>query len=338
MPEHAKPGHSLGPVGWGYSTLVSGLPLRRDEGCPVCRAMPLRDPHGAHTPAGLSVWPAGQRSPATQRRGLFVPGSGTHPARMLPDLARHIVHTYSPPGGIVLDPLVGSGTTLVAALLAGRDAVGVEYEPHWADLARANAAHAARQAGGGTWLVQRGDATRLPARLPRLLRGRVDLILTSPPYGRTMHGRVEHRRGPLTRFANRYGPPDPASLAHRGLAGIAAGMRSVLAGSMMLLRPGGFVVITVRPWRRDGVLHDLPGALAQVAIEVGLQPVQQCVALLAAIRDGHLLARHSFHQLTVTRASRAAGTPVLLPQHEDVLVLRAPTGRDHSPAPGAGAR
>ncbi len=96
------------------------------------------------------------------------------------------------------------------------------------------------------------------------------------------------------------------------------------------------MVITVRPWRRDGVLHDLPGALAHVAVQVGLQPVQQCVALLAAIRDGHLLARHSFHQLTVTRAARAAGTPVLLPQHEDVLVLRAPGG--DRPAPAAGAR
>jgi hypothetical protein len=332
--------HILGPVGWGASTLfggrvLGGLPVRRDEECSVCQAMPLLDPHGILIPAGLSVWPVGQRSPATQRRGLFVAGSGAHPARMLPDLARHAIHTYSPPGGIVLDPLAGIGTTLVAALRAGRDAVGVEYEPRWAELARANADRAATHTGGGQRLVQRGDATRLPGRLPRLLRGRVDLILTSPPYGRTMHGRVEHRRGPLHRFANAYGPPDPASPAHRSLAGIAAGMRAVLSGSTPLLRPGGFVVITVCPWRRDGVLHDLPGALAQVATEVGLQPVQQCVALLAAIRDGHLLARHSFHQLTITREARAAGTPLLLPQHEDVLVLRAPAG---GPVPGAGVR
>jgi hypothetical protein len=43
-----------------------------------------------------------------------------------------------------------------------------------------------------------------------VVRGRVAMVLTSPPYGRTMHGRVEHRRGPLTKFANRYGEPDPA--------------------------------------------------------------------------------------------------------------------------------
>ncbi len=318
----------IGPIGWGRSdlltSLVSGLPSRRDETCPVCQAITRFDLPGVLEPAGVSVWPVAQRPAALQRRGLFVSGSGAHPARMLPDLARHAVHTFSPPGGLVGDVLAGIGTTLVAALREGRDTFGLEYQPRWVALARANAALAASKAGGGQWRVQQGDATRLPGRLPRLLRGRVDLILTSPPYRRTMHGRVQHRSGPLQRFDDSYGPADVASLAHRGLRGLVAGMRDVLAGSLTLLRPGGFLVLTVRAWRRDGVLHDLPGALAQAAIEVGLLPVQQCLGLLAAIRDGHLLARHSFHQLINARAARAAGIPLLLPQTEDILVLRAP--------------
>jgi hypothetical protein len=299
---------------------------RPNEDCPVCAGQILLDPTRPYGfGSDLSVWPVGQRSATLQRRCRFVPGSGEHPARMLPDLARHAIHTFTRPGDLVLDPLAGVGTTLVEAIHAGRDAIGVEYQPRWVELARANARLANRQGGTGAWQMVRGDATRLPAGLPALLRGRVDLILTSPPYGRTMHGRVEHRRGPLTRFANSYGPPDPASLAHRGLAGITAGMRLILAGSMPLLRPGGIVVITARPWRRDGLLVDLPGALAQVAVEVGLQPVRQCVALLCAVREGRLYARHSFHQLAVTRRSRANGVPIHLPQHEEVLVFQAPT-------------
>jgi hypothetical protein len=39
-----------------------------------------------------------------------------------------------------------------------------------------------------------------------------------------MHGRVDHRRGPLSKFANRYGQRDPAGLAHRGLSGIRDGL------------------------------------------------------------------------------------------------------------------
>jgi site-specific DNA-methyltransferase (adenine-specific) len=40
-----------------------------------------------------------------------------------------------PVGGVVLDPFAGSGTTLVAALKSGRNAVGVEMVPEIADIA-----------------------------------------------------------------------------------------------------------------------------------------------------------------------------------------------------------
>jgi hypothetical protein len=40
-----------------------------------------------------------------------------------------------------------------------------------------------------------GDATDLPRLLPRRLRGTVDLVLTSPPYGQRTHGLVRSARG-----------------------------------------------------------------------------------------------------------------------------------------------
>jgi tRNA G10 N-methylase Trm11 len=60
---------------------------------------------------------------------------------MLPELARRIMAEYSPPSGLVVDPMCGIGTTLVEATRLGRDAVGVELEARWADLACANLAH-----------------------------------------------------------------------------------------------------------------------------------------------------------------------------------------------------
>lgn len=39
-------------------------------------------------------------------------------------------------GDVVLDPFVGTGTTLVAALRAGRSSVGVEIDPAYAQMAR----------------------------------------------------------------------------------------------------------------------------------------------------------------------------------------------------------
>jgi modification methylase len=147
-------------------------------------------------------------------------------------------------------------------------------------------------------------------------------VLTSPPYGRTMHGRVEHRRGPLARFHNSYGPPDPTNLAHRSRIGLLDGLTQVLAGCRPLLRPDGLVVVTARPWRRSGLLVDLPGQIINAAVIAGLHPVDRCVALLAAVRDGgHLLPRHSFFQLAVTRQARRNGNPLHLIAHEDVLTF-----------------
>lgn len=44
------------------------------------------------------------------------------------------------PGGLVLDPFTGSGSTGVAALLEGRRFLGIEASSHWADVARARLA------------------------------------------------------------------------------------------------------------------------------------------------------------------------------------------------------
>jgi site-specific DNA-methyltransferase (adenine-specific) len=50
-----------------------------------------------------------------------------------------------PPGGIVLDPFAGSGTTGVAAALSGRRFIGFELSPRLAEVARTNVCEAAGQ-------------------------------------------------------------------------------------------------------------------------------------------------------------------------------------------------
>jgi modification methylase len=115
------------------------------------------------TPVGelpLAVWPCAQTSPQYQRASRYLPASTAHPAKMLPELARRIVAEYSPPGGLVVDPLCGIGTTLVEAAHLGRHAIGVEHLPRWVELARANLTHAAGQGAPGGGQVLQGDARR----------------------------------------------------------------------------------------------------------------------------------------------------------------------------------
>ncbi|MGW2742443.1 DNA methyltransferase [Streptomyces sp. NPDC001450] len=72
---------------------------------------------------------------------------------MLLRIAAHAISTYTRPGGLVLDPMCGIGTTLVEAIHLGRSALGVEYEPKWAELVRLNAAAATHEGGTGTGAV-----------------------------------------------------------------------------------------------------------------------------------------------------------------------------------------
>lgn len=51
-------------------------------------------------------------------------------------LATHFVKACCPPKGIVLDPFVGSGTTMAAALKNGRSAVGIDFRESQVDLTR----------------------------------------------------------------------------------------------------------------------------------------------------------------------------------------------------------
>ena len=270
----------------------------------------------------LSVWPTAQRTARSQRAGRYLDLSGTHPAKMLPAIAARAIATYTQPGDLVVDPMAGIGSTLVEAMHLGRDAIGVEYEQSWADLAWANVVHARSQGATGHGEVVCGDARHLPGVVDPTVRGLVALVLTSPPYGPSLHGRVSAVPGHGVRKPHDRYSTDPANLAHVGLAGLLDAMRTILRGAVQLLRPGGVVAMTVRPWWHDGQLVDLPGALVRVGEEAGLVLYERNVALLAGLRGDQLIPRSSFFALEAVRKARARGVPRLVTAHEDLLVWR----------------
>lgn len=275
--------------------------------------------------APLSVWPITQRTAREQRRGRYLPASTAHPGKMLPELARAVIGAYSNPGELVLDPMCGIGTTLVEAIHQGRDAIGVELEPRWAAIATDNAVLAREQGAPAQALCVEGDARRLGRGLLDELAGQVPLILTSPPYGRSLHGQVKAGHGrPVEKWDDRYSR-NPGNLAHLpaqpgrgGRPSFAAALTDILAGCARMLAPTGRLVLTARPYRSDGSLIDLPGQINRLAAEAGLALQERRVALLCALRDGKLVSRASFFQLNHQRRTFER---TLLIAHEDVLVF-----------------
>jgi site-specific DNA-methyltransferase (adenine-specific) len=66
--------------------------------------------------------------------------TGGHPTQKPVDLFTYLIRTYTNPGDIVLDNVIGSGTTAVAAQRTGRHFIGMELDPGYAAAARARLA------------------------------------------------------------------------------------------------------------------------------------------------------------------------------------------------------
>ncbi|WNV90186.1 DNA methyltransferase [Umezawaea sp. Da 62-37] len=283
---------------------------------------------GSAEPPAVSVWTTAQTSPAAQRKNKYTPESTAHPAKMLPEVVRHAVTHYTKPGELVLDPMCGIGTTLVEAVRLGRRAVGVEYEPHWVDVANANLDVAREQGVGGEKGIDarvfHGDARQLVTLLPPEYVGQAALVVTSPPYGPSTHGQVSVSPGAgVQKYHHLYGNTlDRGNLANIGHHRLLAGFTRILAALRTFLKPGGHIAITIRPWREHAELIDLPSQILACGRAAGLIPVERNVALLARAAETDLVARGSFFQRDFIRKQREQGLPLHLIAHEDVLVFR----------------
>lgn len=78
---------------------------------------------------------ASKRDRNSDWRGEQIETPSVHPTVKPVDLMAWLVRLVTPPGGIVLDPFAGSGSTLVAAKREGFSFVGVEMTPEYADIA-----------------------------------------------------------------------------------------------------------------------------------------------------------------------------------------------------------
>jgi len=120
----------------------------------------------------------------TPRNGLFTRESNRHPAKMAVGLCFRILEHgeergYWKKGDLILDPMCGIGTTLVCAARRGYNAVGVELEQHFFDLAVANIKHAVTD-GRAVIEIHCGDARQLPQLLAGTERAGGDSDL--PPF------------------------------------------------------------------------------------------------------------------------------------------------------------
>src|SRR5512141_2551270 len=70
-------------------------------------------------------------NPPPRKKGVLV-----HPAKFPETLAQEFIEFFTKRGGTVLDPMAGTGSTLVAAMRAGRNSYGIELNPKYVSIAQ----------------------------------------------------------------------------------------------------------------------------------------------------------------------------------------------------------
>ncbi|HLE15874.1 MAG TPA: DNA methyltransferase [Anaerolineales bacterium] len=193
-----------------------------------------------------------------------------HPAKFPESLAQEFIEFFTKRGQVVLDPMVGTGSTLIAALRSGRHAYGIELNPAYAEIARQQVA-AERAALNGsadllTCEVFRENAADLPELIARDTIPAVDYVLTSPPYWNMLHSRgaETQRQRRAARDLDVYYSQDPDDLGNVAdytefLDRLAAIYRSL----QPCLKPQAYLTIIVKNVKKGGRIYPLAWDLAR---------------------------------------------------------------------------
>ena len=168
-----------------------------------------------------------------------------HPATFPLSLCRKVIELFSHEGELVLDPFVGSGTTLVAAQDTNRSAVGFDLAEKYVVLCKERLIQQALFHGSDQAAIQ-DDARNIHRYLSD---ESVSLIWTSPPYSNLLNRKRKNksrrdRKNSQLNKVEQYSQ-DPRDLGTMPLDSYTKSMGDIFESLLPLLKPKGHCVINV---------------------------------------------------------------------------------------------
>src|SRR4030042_1009828 len=168
-----------------------------------------------------------------------------HPATFPISLSKRVIELFTHAGELVIDPFVGSGTTLVAARDTNRNAVGFDLKKEYIDLCEQRLAQKSLL-GESQQLAIQDDARSISQ---YFTSETVSLIWTSPPYSNLLN---RARKNKSRRFRNneqlgkieQYSQ-DPRDLGTLPIELYTHMMGDIFQSLLSLLKPKGHCVINV---------------------------------------------------------------------------------------------
>jgi DNA modification methylase len=204
-------------------------------------------------------------NPPPRPRGVLA-----HPAKFPETLVREFIEFFTKPGGWVFDPMLGTGSTLVACIQSGRNGVGIELNPRYAGIARGEVEAARESAGRNAARLRsdiiEGDASRAAQLFGARELPPIDYMITSPPSWDMLRA-----RGAATQRARRAAPEldvyyseDARDLGNESdYEQFLARLTRLYAGLRPIFRPGAYLTIIAKNVKKGGTIYPLAWDLAR---------------------------------------------------------------------------
>jgi DNA modification methylase len=205
-------------------------------------------------------------NPPPRQRGVL-----RHPAKYPETLAQEFIEFFTKEGQIVLDPMCGTGSTLIAAMRCGRNSYGIELNPTYTEIARqvVDEERASMRTGQKELAAEviTGDAARLPIYVQSNSIPKIDYVLTSPPYWDMLHARgaqTQKKRRSSEGLDVVYSdePGDLGNIADYDE--FITRLTGIYASLQPFLRPSAYLTIIVKNVKKGGKIYPLAWDLARL--------------------------------------------------------------------------
>jgi DNA modification methylase len=225
-------------------------------------------------------------------RGAWATHKPDYRGNFAPQIPRNVILNYSQEGEWVLDPMVGSGTTLIEARLLNRNAIGVDVNQNAVNIATERIAfevpNPSRQ------VVKLGNAQKLTD----IQDDSVDLIVTHPPYLN------------LIKYSSGKNPDDFSSIL--GIPRFLNAIESAFKEMYRVLKPDRFCAILIGYTRKGQ--HYIP--LSRFVL-------RRCLRTGFILKEEIIKTQH--HTASKPRWTvRARNDKFYLIMHEHLFIFRKP--------------
>lgn len=201
----------------------------------------------------------------------------THGATYPEKLCDRVIAMYSKEGDIVLDPFLGTGTTVVSAIKNNRFGYGIELSEEFFEIARTSLSKYDTLLENNNYVLLNGDSEKL---IEKLDNQSVQLTFTSPPYADLIHKVVEdrtkrHKKSAFVEQNNAttriYSDHDD-DLGNMPLPIYKRKVTRIMKKIFSKTKPGGYNIWVVKDYRdvKNGIPYvDLHSAIAECGQKAG---------------------------------------------------------------------